>query len=134
MSDLVLPPVQHLFRAIALAVVPDAAKLDERGWEQVQGIVEGALASRPAKLRRQLRLFIRIINIFSFLRFGRSLPSIDVARRTRLLERFQDAPVLLLRKGFWGLRTMILMGYYCRDGVGAALGYRADRRGWEARA
>ena len=45
----------------------------------------------------------------------------------------QDAPLLLLRRGFWGLRTLIFMGYYGRDAARDAIGYRADPRGWEIR-
>ncbi len=38
-----------------------------------------------------------------------------------------------LRRGFWGLRTLALMGYYARPAAAASVGYHADPRGWEAR-
>ena len=50
-----------------------------------------------------------------------------------MLETLQDAPVLLLRRGIWGLRTLAFMGYYTRPDAQRAIGYRADPRGWEAR-
>jgi len=58
---------------------------------------------------------------------------VDPARRTRLLSALQDSPVLLLRRGFWGLRTLIFLGYYTRPAVAAEIGWRAHPGGWSAR-
>ena len=41
--------------------------------------------------------------------------------------------MLLVRRGFWGLRTMIYLGYYSRGAAPAEIGYRAHVRGWQAR-
>lgn len=133
MPPLVIPPVRAEFRAIAEAVVPEAAQLDEARWVAVEGIVEQALALRPAKIRRQLGLLIRAIDLLPLLTTGRRFRSLDAGRRTRFLERLQNAPVLLLRRGIWGLRTMVFMGYYARPEAAPAIGYRADPRGWDAR-
>ena len=35
-------------------------------------------------------------------------------------------PLLLLRRGFWGLRTLVFLGYYARPEAAAEIGYRAD--------
>ena len=43
----------------------------------------------------------------------------------------ERAPFRLIRRGVWGLRTLVLMGYYTQPEVIAGLGYRADRAGWE---
>ncbi|HSP35980.1 MAG TPA: hypothetical protein VLU46_16840, partial [Thermoanaerobaculia bacterium] len=59
--------------------------------------------------------------------------SLDAAKRTTFLEAVQDAPLLPLRRGFWGLRTLVFMGYYSRDDARTAIGYRADPRGWAVR-
>ena len=64
---------------------------------------------------------------------GRRFSALDVARRTRFLLALQNSPVLLLRRGIWGLRTLVFMGYYGRPEAAALIGYRADARGWEAR-
>jgi hypothetical protein len=45
----------------------------------------------------------------------------------------ETARLVLVRRGFWGLRTLILMGYYGRPAAAAAIGYRADPQGWEMR-
>jgi hypothetical protein len=96
-------------------------------------IVDGALAKRPAAIRRQLFLFIRILNLLSFFRHGVPLARLDAARRTAFLKRIESSRLLLFRRGFWGVRTLVLMGYYARHEAGVALGYAANTRGWQAR-
>jgi len=46
-------------------------------------------------------------------------------RRANFLDRLQRAPLLLLRRGLWGVRTLILMGYYGRPAAAKEIGYRA---------
>ena len=77
----VLPPVQRAFRAIALTVVPEAVRLSDRGWEELERLVEHRLTTQPAKTRRQVRLFIRVLQWLPLLRFGRTFTGLDAARR-----------------------------------------------------
>ena len=127
-----LESLRPAFRAIATTVVPEAAALDESGWRALEAIVEQALAQRPPRLRRQLLLFIRLVDALPALA-GRRFSARDATARTRFLAALERAPLLLVRRGCWGLRTLILMGYYCRPDAAVAIGYRADPRGWEAR-
>lgn len=129
----VLAPVRATFRAVAAAVVPETAALDEAGWARVETIVEHALAERPPRMRRQLVVFIRLIDALALARHRRRFRSLDADRRTRLLARFQDSPVLLLRRGFWGLRTLIYMGWYAQPDTARRIGYQGQPRGWPAR-
>ena len=78
-------------------------------------------------------LLIRFLDLLPAPRHGRRLRSLDAARRLRLLESLERSPLLLLRRGVWGLRTLAFMGYYARPEAAAAIGYRAEARGWEAR-
>ena len=121
------------FRAIATCVVPETGRLDAAQWDEVEAIVARAIAARPRALQRQLALFFTLLEWLPLLRYGRRLSRLDAGRRARVLDRLQRAPLLLLRRGFWGVRTLILMGYYGRPAAAAAIGYRADARGWEAR-
>lgn len=132
MPSLPFNSARGLFRAMATTVVPEAAQLDEAGWEEVQLIIGRALASRPAGLRRQLALLLRALDLLPIFRYGRTFQGLDPRRRNLFLLGIQDAPSLLLRRGFWGLRTLIFMGYYGRAAGRAETGYRADPRGWEA--
>jgi gluconate 2-dehydrogenase subunit 3-like protein len=129
----VLDPVRPVFRAIAQTVVPEATRLSDADWAAVETIVERALAPRPPRLRRQLVVLIRLLQWLPLLRYGRPFTALDAARRTQFLEHMQDAPLLLLRRGFWGLRTLALMGYYARAEAAVEIGYRARPEGWEAR-
>ncbi len=130
----VLAPIRALFRALAQTVVPEASDLDEQGWTEVEAIIEGVMSRRPARQRRQLVLFLRLIDVLARLRDRRSFGALDTRRRTALLESLQDSRIALIRRGFWGVRTLSLMGYYARVEGAKEVGYRADPRGWEARA
>jgi hypothetical protein len=133
MPESTFGPVRDSFRALATSIVPEAVNLAPEEWSEVEQIVERGVASRPDAIRRQLRLFVRILNVLPLFRFGHTFRSLDPERRTRFLLAMQDAPVLLLRRGFWGIRTLVFMGYYGRSRARDEVGYRADVRGWEAR-
>ncbi len=126
----VLPPVRTGFRALAEAIVPETASLDESGWADLEAIVEDALTARPPAVRRQLGVFIRLLSWLPVLRFGRTFPRLDRARRLRFLHGVQTSRLLLFRRGFWGLRTLVFMGYYGREKGYRAVGYGARIRGW----
>ena len=68
------------------------------------------------------------------LRYGRPFTHLDAARRARVLSHLQNDRIQKIRVGFWGLRTIVLAGYYGRPSAAAAIGYAATARGWEARA
>ena len=133
MADAVLAPVRGVFRALAATCVPEASSLDERGWAAAEAVVEQALTERPAKVRRQLGLLIRLLEVLPVLRWGRRFTRLDPVMRLRFLEALQGSPLLLLRRGVWGIRTLAFMGYYARPEAAGLIGYRADARGWEAR-
>lgn len=133
MPDASIARLQPILRAIAETVIPDTARLDDRGWDDLERTVSAALARRPAAMQRQFALFVRAIEWLPLLRFGRRFSALDLDRRTRVLSALERSPLLLLRRGFWGLRTLLYMGFYTRPEAASALGYRADPRGWGAR-
>ena len=133
MSAPVLPPVRSQFRAIAQTVVPESRALAESDWLEVERIIEGALALRPEGIRRQIRLLIRALDLLPLLRHARRFTSLDPASRLAFLDSMQRFPVLLVRRGVWGLRTLVFMGYYGRPAARGLVGYLADARGWDAR-
>ena len=133
MQGLVIPPVRRAFRALAVTFVPEAAALDEPQWAELERLVEVQIALRPPKVRRQLGLLIRVLDLLPLARHGRSLTALEPPERLAFLSTMQSLPILLVRRGVWGLRTLVFMGYYARPEGAAAIGYRADPRGWEAR-
>ena len=133
MTDFPLAPDRVRFRALARTFIPALARSPSETWDALESAMTGALASRPAAMIRQLRLLVRVLDWACRVRFGRSLDQVDDARRLQLLQAFERAPVQLVRRGIWGLRTLVFMGYYTQAPVIAALGYRATPGGWDAR-
>lgn len=116
---------------MATAFVPEIAQCPPSRWEELERIVGRALDTRPAGLRRQIVLFIRVIEALSVLRFGRGLAALNPSRRTALLQSLASSRFVLIRRGVWGLRTLVMMGYYAQPEVQEQIGYRATAAGWE---
>ena len=125
--------VRGAFRALTVACVPAAAGFDEAAWARAEAIVDDALAQRPARVRRQVLLFVRVLGLLAMLRHGRGLATLDPGRTRRLLEWLGRSPVLLLRRGTWGVRTLCFMGVYAQAEVRGDIGYAAPLRGWDGR-
>jgi hypothetical protein len=126
------PTLRMVFRAVVSTVVPEAVNLDEPRWVELERVVEETLGARPRNLQRQLRLLLGGIQWLPVFRYGKTFTTLDPARRARFLSTLEDHPVQLIRKGFFGLRTLALLGYYGRPEAARAIGYAADPRGWEA--
>ncbi len=126
----VLAPVRAQLRAAAAAIVPACAGLDDAQWLEVEAAIERALADRPESMRRQLRAFIRLLDLLPLVRFGKRLQSLGMPRRTAFLQHVERSKVTAVRRGFWGLRTLVMLGWYARPG---AVDWRASPLGWEAR-
>ena len=124
---------REIFRAIVSTIVPEAAVLDENGWHDLEQVVESLLRDRPESLKRQLRLFLGLVQWLPLLRHGRPFTSLNLAARTRVLTQLQNGGIQKIRVGFWGLRTIVLAGYYGRPAAAQAVGYAASPLGWEAR-
>jgi len=122
----------EIFRAIVSTVVPESVDLDSQGWCDLELVVEGLLQDRPENLQRQLSLFLRVIQWLPLVRFGRPFTSLNLATRTRVLAYLQNHPIEKVRVGFWGLRTLVLAGYYARPEAARSIGYAASPLGWEA--
>jgi hypothetical protein len=114
-------------------MVPDAAALDETAWRDVDTAIAQVLAKRPRAARRQLALLVRILDTLPLFRWGRRFHELGAARRARFLDAMQYSPIPLVRRGVWGLRTLVFLGYYARPDVQTTLGYRANSRGWALR-
>ncbi len=126
----VLPPIRERFRALATAIVPETAGLGPDGWADLEAVVENALSKRPPGMRRQLAVFVRLLDFLPRLRWLRPFRTLDPERRARFLRGMQSSRIFLFRRGFWGLRTLVYMGYYARPGAYAEIGYDAHLRGW----
>lgn len=125
-----LSGVEPSFRALARAIVPESDALDESGWASVERVVSNALSERPPAMVRQFRIFLTLVMLLPCLRHGRTFKRLSPKGKAGFLRRLERSPVLLLRRGFWGVRTLVYMGYYSLPEVREDIGYRATPRGW----
>ena len=125
--------LRDCLKALAAAFVPETEGCPPAQWAALERVLGEALAARPARLRRQVLLLIRILDLLARVRYGRRLAALAPERRLAFLEALSRAPVLLVRRGIWGLRTLMMMGWYTQPEVREALGYRATPAGWEGR-
>jgi hypothetical protein len=110
-------------------IAPGIAALDAGAREQVSAIIAQAIEARPPAVRRQLALFLGVLRWAPLLRYGRPFDRLPPARQDAVLRWFHNAPITALRQGFWGVKTLVFMGYYGRPDVGGQIGYRPSRDG-----
>jgi hypothetical protein len=120
-----------LVLAVGARLVPEVAALDERQQESFRAIVSDALAERSATMRRQLGVFLGLVERAPVVRFGARFTRLPVATQDRVLRWLQDAPIGLLRSGFWGMKALVLMGYYARPDAAAEVGWTPSFAGNE---
>ncbi len=111
---------------VTVIVVPGYANLDPSSRKQFLEIIDEALGERPESMRRQLALFLKVLNLAPYLRWGRPLGKLEAVDAERALRWFQEAPMAKLRQGFWGLKTLVFMGYYGRREVWPEVGYAPE--------
>jgi hypothetical protein len=124
---------REILRALAPAFVPEVEAASAVQWAALEATIAHAVAQRPPGVRRQLAWFLRLLVMAGYVRFGRPLTRIRLADRNRFLERLSRSPLLPVRRGVWGLRTLVMMGWYTQPEVIRAMGYRARPEGWSAR-
>lgn len=127
-----LSELRRPFRALVTVFIPETASAGESAWLRLEEIVTEALDTRPPAIRRQVLLFIRLLDGIALVRHRRRLAELDHGSRATLVEGIASSRLLLFRRGVWGLRTLAQMGWYTQAGVQHALGYRASAAGWEA--
>jgi len=128
-----LAPVRSILQAIAATVVPETSSQDERAWLDLEAVIARAVSTRSPRIQQQIVTFLRLVQALPVARYGRRFTSLDPRQRAAFLGSLERSRLLLLRRGFWGVRSLIFMGYYTRDDVAASIGYRAVPEGWARR-
>lgn len=111
-------------------ILPHSRALDADGWEKAEGIIEAALAPRPPVVKRQLQLFLRLVNLMTLPSTGCTFEKLPLERRASVLEGLERSRLKPLRRGLWGVRTLLFMGYYTQDTIRERIGYQASAEGW----
>ena len=119
----------EFLHVLASRIVPETTELDGAGLGRFFGIIDQALHDRPPSVRGQFATFLGVLRWAPVARFGRPFERLDAERQDLVLRWFEDCPVSILRKGFWGLKAMIFMGYYGQPETNAIIGYAPDLDG-----
>jgi hypothetical protein len=119
-----LTPAQRAFLlAIAPRIAPASSPLTPAAGAAMLSLIEGTLASRTPAMQRQFALFLRVLRWLPCLRYLRPLDRLDGARQDAALRWFQNHPLQVVRGGFWGVRTLLLLGYYGQPATGPSIAY-----------
>ena len=113
----------EFLRVLASRIVPETDSLDASGLGRFFGIIDEALGEREPAVRRQFAVFLGVLRWAPLIRFGGPFEGLPAARQDAVLRWFESCPVDLLRKGTWGLKTMVFMGYYAQPETNALVGY-----------
>ena len=116
----------EFLRVLAARIVPETTELDTSGMSRFFGIVDGALQDRPESVRRQFATFLGVLRWAPAARFGRPFEKLLDTQQDAVLRWFEDCPVGPLRKGFWGLKAMVFMGYYGQPETNELIGYAPE--------
>lgn len=115
--------------AIAPRITPVLEPMSPAAGEAMLALIDGTLASRTPAMRRQFGLFLSVLRWLPCLRYLRPLDRLDGARQDAALRRFQDHPLQIIRGGFWGVRTLLLLGHYGQPDIGASIAYTPSTNG-----
>lgn len=107
-------------------MAPGIAELDWRGRKRFRLIIRGMLLRRSGMERFQVRLLLRVIRWLPAIVFFRPFERIPVGAQDWILRRLENAPIKLLRAGFWGLKTLVYMGYYGQPEIAKTVHYTPD--------
>lgn len=117
------PDKEAFLVAVARRVVPEVAMLDERGLVHFTAIIDRALGDRSEEVRTKFGTFLSVLRWAPVVRYGAPFDRLAPRRQDAVLRWFEDAPIGLLRKGLWGLKSMVFMGYYARAEAWDEIGY-----------
>ena len=114
---------------LATCLVPEVADFDARGRKRMRLIIRAALNKRSPFERLQVKLFLGVIQWAPALIYFRPFERIPPSAQTAILHWLEGAPIKLVRVGFWGLKTVILMGIYGQEPIARAIGYEPSFAG-----
>ena len=118
----------EIFRAIAGCIVPSEPGSPGADSDAALALTDHALADRPARDQKLLRMFLGAVERLPLLRYGKRFTRLSREQQVRVLA-FLESNTLLpkLRQGFFGVKTFALLGYYGNDSTFAELKYPGPR-------
>ena len=113
----------QFLQTLAARIVPESTELDAAGAGRFFGIIDNALQEREPSVRRQFAVFLGVLRWAPLFRYGGPFEKLRAERQDAVLRFFEDCPLSLLRKGIWGLKAMVFMGYYGQPETNEFVGY-----------
>ena len=114
------------FLAIQGCAVPRSRTFSPAQREEGLRIVNQLLAQQPAGVRRKLFALFVLIELLAWVTGGTGFPDLDGARQARVLALLFDARTPLLRKGFWGLNTLVKLSVFGQPAVYPDIRYQRE--------
>jgi hypothetical protein len=114
----------RIFLQIADCIVPPDAAVQGAGTPATAGVVDWALGRMPIALRAQFLSLFMVVEILGFFFGGKPFTRNKTATQIRQLKWMESGPFRFLRVGFFGLKTYVCMGYYCREDVWPQIHYQ----------
>lgn len=117
------PSGRAALKAAAVVMVPPSEDLAPAAWDAYFAIIGETLVGQSFALRAQIALFLAAVRWLPLLRYGAPFERLSRPQQERFLHWLEAHPVRLIRTGFWGLKTLVYMGYYGRRDVWPRLHY-----------
>lgn len=114
---------RQTFLAIAEEIIPADDSGPGAGTIATAALADWAIARLDPSLQKLLVVFLTVWEFLGILFAGKPFTSLSSEARQRQMRWFESAPLPRLRTGFFGIRAMILMGFYCREDVWPSIGY-----------
>ena len=123
------PDTAEVFRAIAGCIVPSQPGSPGADSDAALALTDSALAERPARDQKLLRVFLGAVERLPLLRYGKRFTRLSREQQVRVLA-FLESNTLLpkRRQGFFGVKTFALLGYYGSEATFAELRYPGPRQ------
>lgn len=121
----------HFLLVLAKRIVPPVGDLDEAEQMAVVKAVDEALALRTPAIQLQFKVFLDLIRLSTLVRHRKTLERLPFEKLDVQLTKLENHPVAKFRTGFWGVKTLIYMGYYGDPDRAAQFDYTPSLKGNE---
>ncbi len=112
---------------LALVLVPPARELSTEQRTRFHTLIEDMLSTRPKIMVRLVGIFLAVLRWAPLLRFGGRLDHLPTEQQIRTLRWFEECPLGTIRTGFWGVKTLVFLGYYGQPEIARANGWTPSR-------
>ena len=111
------------FQALQHCLIPRSQKFNDVQKQDSIKLVNDFVGKMPAATQRKLSLFFKVINLISVATGSHLFQNLSSEKRTKVMHLFFDSPVGLLRKGFWGVSTLVKLSVFGQPSLYTDIGY-----------